>query len=93
MSQIQFGPAFVANAMTVVTIGRAITEAESAASTAEKTTLINGGAKFTQVTTNAEDVAKLTVTSYWDTLTDAQKYIDFVNTFSPPPAVATITSI
>jgi hypothetical protein len=98
MSQIQFGSAFVANAMTVVTFGRATTDAENVASTAEKTTLLNGGAKFTQVTTNSdlenpENPATSTVTSYWGTLADAQAYIAFVNTFSPPPAVATVETI
>ena len=98
MSQIQFGSAFVANAMTVVTFGRATTEAENAASVAEKTALLNGGAKFTQVTTNSDledptNPATSTVTSYWSTLTDAQAFIAFVNTFSPAPAVATVEAI
>ena len=93
MSQIQFGSAFIANAKSTVIFGRSLTDAETAALNAEKVSLVESGAVFSQTTENVTDPTTLTVVSYWGNITQAQEYIAIINGFTPAVTSASVVAI
>jgi len=80
---------FIANTQTVITWGRALTDAETTTLTNAKIALINGGAMCgggIQLETNIETVS-------WSTTDATNSYVATCNTLSPAPQSATVTAL
>jgi hypothetical protein len=91
MTQLVSGALFIATAQTNVLWNRALTAAESDAVLAQKTTYISSGTQITAGVAVSETDAS-TVT-YWSNTADATAFVAFLNTFSPPPSTATVTTL
>jgi predicted membrane protein len=91
MSQVQFGAGFVANAKSTVVYGRELTAEEQSTINAEKISLINNGAIFTQMNESSDGVTS--VVSYWADMAQGQEYISVIEGFTPSVATATIVAI
>jgi hypothetical protein len=91
MTQLVSGALFIATAKTEVLWGRELSPTEASSILAQKSTFISGG---TQVTAGEPDSDEdgSTIT-YWSNTADATAFVAFLNTFTPPPTSAAVTTL